>query len=800
MQTTDRAQRVAELVEAALERDRAAQDSFLREACGDDVALRAEVESLLNFQSVAEGFIEEPALHANAELLAGDDKALAEGAVIGDYRVLSVLGEGGMGEVYLAQDTALGRRVALKLVKRFGGTNLLRHFRQEERILAGLNHPNVARLYGAGVTEAGMPYFVMEYVEGERLDEYCQLRGLGIPERLQLFRKICSAVAYAHQHLVIHRDLKPANIRVTPEGEPKLLDFGIAKLLDPDEAELPQQTITLMGVMTPEYASPEQVRGETMTTVSDVYSLGVVLYELLTGEKPYRLTSRRPDEIARAIAEKEPERPSTVFRGTGFKLAANRNAKSVATSLRGDLDNIVMMALRKEPERRYASVARFSEDIRRHLEGLPVSARKDTFRYRSAKFIQRHKAAVLGAALITLALLGGIVTTSWQARVAQIERARAEQRFNDVRKLANSYLFEIHDAIENLPGSTPAREILVKRALEYLDSLARESGDDLSLQREVVMAYLKVGNVQGNPRNANLGNSAGALESYRKALAIAEKWPPRPGDSVTRRPLALLHEKIADVEAETNQVEQAVQSARASLAIFQELAAARPGDADAQRSVAISHLKTGDVLGNPNYVNLGDQASAMENYHAAVRILETLYAADPRDARTRRFLGIMHERIGAVLELQGDIPGALTEYRRSAEIRIPLAAEFPNDSPIVRDAAIAYEKIGNVMTATGNLPAALENRQKSLQMFGDLVKADPNNTLAKHSLAVSRIHLGDLLGNPDVPNLGRRSEAGEQYREAIAILESINRADAANAATRRDLAEAQAKLEKLSGE
>ena len=217
-----------------------------------------------------------------------------------------------MGEVYLADDVVLGRRVALKLIQRGKGGTLLSHFRHERRVLAGLNHPNIAQLYGGAVTPEGRAYLVMEYVEGERLDKYCAARALPLAERLKLFRKICAAVSYAHQNLVIHRDLKPANIRVTPEGEPKLLDFGIAKLLEPEGSPGMEPTATMSGALTPEYASPEQLRGEPITTASDVYSLGVVLYELLCGERPYLLKGRRPDELARAICEEDPPRASTV--------------------------------------------------------------------------------------------------------------------------------------------------------------------------------------------------------------------------------------------------------------------------------------------------------------------------------------------------------------------------------------------------------------------------------------------------------------------------------------------------------
>ena len=410
MTPAERAQRIAEIVEAALEREPSEWPSFFEESCGDDEMLRAEVESLLGYQKEATDFIEAPAYQGSAELLAEESGALKIGELFAEYKILSLLGEGGMGEVYLAEDATLGRKVALKLVKPgFGRTNLIPplppggtdsgrpHSSQHRAALRRSCYPD------------GVPYFVMEYVEGERLDHYCDARKLKIPERLQLFRKICSAVSYAHQHLVIHRDLKPANIRVTAEGEPKLLDFGIAKLVDPQTESIGEPTMTLQSVMTPEYASPEQVRGEGVTTTTDIYSLGVVLYELLTGQRPYRIKSRRPDEVARAISEEEPQRPSATL--------PKQNQSSVILNprlLRGDLDNIVLMAMRKEPSRRYASVAQFSEDIRRHVEGLPVVARKDTVGYRSAKFIRRHRVGVAAALLVVVAVVVGLIAALWK--------------------------------------------------------------------------------------------------------------------------------------------------------------------------------------------------------------------------------------------------------------------------------------------------------------------------------------------------------------------------------------------------
>ncbi|MDQ2919428.1 MAG: hypothetical protein M3R10_06080, partial [Verrucomicrobiota bacterium] len=434
------------------------------------------------------------------------------------------------------------------------------------------------------------------------------------------------------------------------------------------------------------------------------------------------------------------------------------------------LDNIVLMAMRKEPERRYASVGQFSEDIRRYLTGLPVVARKDTWSYRSGKFISRHKVGAIAVVLLAVTLVAGILTTSWEANRAEKQRALAQRRFDDVRRIAHSLMFEVHDAIENLPGSTAARELLVKRALEYLDDLARESSDEPTLQRELAAAYLKVGNVQGNPTNPNLGDSAGALQSYEKALLITKRLLAQADDRDARASLGMILRKIADVQANTDRLADAVSTARKSVEIFQELAATAPVTADAQMSLAIGQLKLGDILGNPNFTNLGDQAGAMQRYATALGILVRLYEQTPHDAKTRRYLGIIHERIGAMYEQRNDAAGARAEYQSSAAIRVPLAEELPYDTQIVRDAAVAYEKLANADTALGDLPSALTNRQRALEIFKRLAEGDTKNVLAQQSLGISYVHLADLLGSPDSPNLKRPEEAIANYERAREIL------------------------------
>ncbi|HYW72324.1 MAG TPA: serine/threonine-protein kinase, partial [Pyrinomonadaceae bacterium] len=437
--TPERYRQVKHLLAAAAECDTGERGSFLVEACHGDEALRLEVESLLQHAEPASQFFAESAFAVATRVLTEPDSAV--GRRIGPYRIKKEIGRGGMGVVYLASrdDEQYQKDVAIKIIKRgMDSEAVVRRFLNERQILAQLEHANIARLIDGGTTGDGVPYFVLEYVDGTPIDEYCEAHNLSTAARLHLFLEVCSAVQFAHQNLVIHRDIKPGNVLVTTAATPKLLDFGIAKVLHPD-ASSPEQTMTALRVMTPDYASPEQVRGETITTSSDVYSLGVVLYELLTGARPYRIQSKTPEAIARVISLEEPVRPSAAVRtpGAGLPASVGNHEKGKAgtlnaahrQSLRGDLDNIVLMAMRKEPARRYQSVAQFAEDVRRHLDGLPVIARKDTYTYRTTKFIQRHKTAVAAAALIVLTLIAGVVATIRQAEraTAQSQLATAER-------------------------------------------------------------------------------------------------------------------------------------------------------------------------------------------------------------------------------------------------------------------------------------------------------------------------------------------------------------------------------------
>ncbi|MGI9066097.1 MAG: protein kinase domain-containing protein [Pyrinomonadaceae bacterium] len=410
---------------------------FLNTACAGDSALRAEVESLLEADDEPESLFDSGNFGVAA--LFETDGPRYQGETFGHYRILHEIGRGGMGAVFLAErsDGEFQQKVALKIIRHsFAGKELERRFRRERQILASLNHPNIARLLDGGVGKHGEPFLTMEYVEGEPLFDFARNGRLNIEERLRLFLKICDAVSFAHRNLIIHRDIKSSNIMVTPDGEPKLLDFGLARVLDESFAIDYTQTETAFRAFTPSYASPEQIRGQNVTIASDIYSLGVVLYELLTGARPFNFEGKSLERIIKTVTEFEPGLPSRAL-GTGKPnhVRSGRHPqkeKSDAAHLEGDIDNIVLMALRKEPERRYKSIEAFAEDIERFLHGWPITARPNTLRYRGEKFVRRNTLGVIAASLIFLSVVAGIAATLWQARtaseqarVASVERDRA---------------------------------------------------------------------------------------------------------------------------------------------------------------------------------------------------------------------------------------------------------------------------------------------------------------------------------------------------------------------------------------
>jgi eukaryotic-like serine/threonine-protein kinase len=496
----ERWKQIEDIFQSALDCAPEKRAALLDSACGGDVKLRAEVESLL--RSHENSGATEPAFQDAVRVFQDRAGRFEEGRKIGPYRIIREVGRGGMGAVYLAAraDDTYRKLVAAKLILRGHDTDdIIQRFRSERQILATLDHPNITRLLDAGSTDDGLPFLVMEYIEGEPIDQYCDARKLNVTGRLKLFQSVCAAVRYAHQNLVIHRDIKPGNVLVTKEGVPRLLDFGIAKLLAPgSEARGP--TLTIARRLTPEYASPEQVRGEAITTATDIYSLGVLLYRLLTGHSPYHVSTSSATELEHAICEQDPERPSIAIsreqigaspdereRVTPQSVSATREGTQdkLRHRLQGDLDNIVLMAMRKEPQRRYASAEQLSEDISRHLANQPVIARPDTAGYRAAKFVVRHRLGVAAATIVFVSLTGGIAAALWQAHIAtqQRDRARIEQAKADRIKsfLTDMLSYSSPEYISNNPAKN--RDVKVS---EVVDQAAKRAEAELADQPEVL--------------------------------------------------------------------------------------------------------------------------------------------------------------------------------------------------------------------------------------------------------------------------------------------------------------------------
>ncbi|CAN5638018.1 hypothetical protein BH20VER1_BH20VER1_29580 [soil metagenome] len=741
------------------------RDAFLHAACGDNAQLKGEIEGLLGSDRAAHDFIAAPPAELIANAFDGSLDSSDVGRTIGQYRLLESVGSGGMGTVYLAEraDQQFKMQVAIKLIKRgMDSDQVLRRFQHERQILASLEHPNIARLLDGGTTDAGLPYFVMEYIKGERIDRYAEEQRLSINARLELFRQVCGAVSYAHQNLVIHRDLKPSNILVTPEGVPKLLDFGIAKIIHAtaDGAEA-LATITAMPAMTPEYASPEQIEGTHATTVSDVYSLGAVLYELLSGRPPYRLQNRSPQEITKAITSTQIERPSAVC-----------PRAEDARRLRGDLDNIVLMAMRKETARRYRSVEQFSEDIRRHLAGRPVIARADTFSYRAGKFWQRNRVAVSAAALLALTLIAGIFATSWQAQKARLQeqrarlqQERAERRFNDVRKLANRVLFEYHDAIKDLPGATKVREGLVRDALEYLDSLAGEAQGDPTLQRELAAAYERVGDVRGGQSSGHLGDLAGALESYMKAFRIREALLAlNPKDPQARRDLAGSHKVIGSQLLGTREGSKSLEHFQKALALYLDLTREQPANDELQ----LAHADTCNKLGSAWRLR-GDNVAALEQHRTALAICERLIASQPQEPLRRRGLSATHASIADVLHLQGDIPAAIEANGKALALGEALLVEDPMNATY-RSRLVQNYKRGGDYRRYIDPQAALGYFRRAIALEEEALAADPANAAIRKDLGYTHKRIADFLANlkDDPPALSHFREAREIFEKMAA--------------------------------
>ncbi len=757
MTSAERWRRTRELLDGALAEPPHARARWLEEAAPGDPELQAEVLALLARIRDDDPFLEEPPTLVGipfgdaegAGSVGGADTSASPGGDfdrVGPYRLVRRVGEGGMGVVWEAEraDDAFRKRVAVKLVKRgMDSEAVLRRFHREREILARLEHPNIARLLDGGIAPDGRPWFALEFVEGRPVTEVCVEGGLPEAERLGVFREICGAVQFAHRNLVVHRDLKPSNILVGPDGVPKLLDFGVARLLDPEaSAEGGQDDLTRIGgrPLTPAYASPEQVAGRPVTTATDVYALGVVLHEILAGTRP---------------AE-----------GGG-----------VAASLPRELGTIVQMAIREDPDRRYPSAWELSEDVRRYLEGFPVVARADTPGYRVRKFMGRNRVAVGAGALGVLAMLLGGSAAIVQGRVAVEERTRAEARAADLRALSTSLLFEVHDAIAALPGATAARELVVRQAFDHLARLAEDGDGDPTLTRDVAEGYLRLAGLLANPVGAGLSDRDGAREALERAVLLTEGWAETEGETVeSARLLAEAYRRWGDFLAWEGDVERGVEKLERSRVAYARVATlAPPDDETAHLEVVIAHIKLGDHTGHPVFRNLGDPEGALDRYAQAGAVLDSPPLVGSTSWRVRRFRGLLEERLGAIHRVREDPAAALGAFERSLAARIELSRDDPNHLDALRDVAIGHQLVCEVLAELGRAAEAVPECTRALERFQDLRDLDPDNRGSHVDLAVMQAaHAGVLERAGDLDGARRATLEAIRTREAILELDPGN--------------------------
>lgn len=748
-------QRVKEAFHQACELGPKARRALLGNLEKNDPGVATEVRSLLEAHESTDPFLESSAVidlaaRAVAHTSGG---GIRQGSEVGPYRIEQEIGRGGMGEVYQASRFSdFEQRVAIKVVRSSLAGEALRRFLDERQILARLEHPNIARLLDGGTAGDGTPYLVMEAIEGLPIDRYCDHHRLPLRRRIELLRTVCEAVHYAHQNLIVHRDLKPSNILVTAEGMPKLLDFGIAALIDPERGRTTSWSDAdaerLAGPMTPQYASPEQLRGDSVSTASDIYSLGVLACRLLAGSSPYRIDGGRPVEIFRAVCETEPEPPSALLDSEpetedDSPWIRPESRSALRRHLAGDLDAIVLMALRKEPKARYGSAEALAADLGRHLDGLPVVARGGTFAYVVGKWMRRHRTLVAATLLVVVATLTGIVSTVRQTRIAEQQRAAAERRFDELRRLTNAFLFDVHDAVAPLPGSTAVRQMVVDTAREYLERLAAESGGDPDLETELAIAWTRLGDVQGARGRASLSDTAGALESYRQALTLLES--------------------LAPLETTTG----------------------TGGDATIGRRRAIVHRQMGELL-----LLQGDRLSAAAHHSLSCRLLEDLVATAPANPGLRLELARSLQRHAQVDITAQQHEKALAERLRALEMLRSLADERidsgerldPGSEEILGELATAHVLVGDVFELLERFDEALESFRKALETDRKLAAADPLDADKSHHLLSSHARVGSLLRR-----LERYEEALEHFDSARRSAEILVRSDPFDARSRRSL-------------
>jgi len=716
--------------------DKDERRAFLDRECGqpEDEDLRAQVERMIaadEASDAADAYVENAVAEGIALATDAEGDRPVSGTRLGPYRVGKLIGRGGMGAVYLGSrtDGEFEKTVAIKIIDHGGGGFTSKaaaaRFRAERQILASLEHPNCCRLLDGGIGPNGAPYIVMEYVEGVRIDEYA--KPLGERARLDLFLQLLAAVECAHQNLIVHRDIKPGNVLVSTHGVVKLLDFGIAKLLGPGGVESAEHTRSIEILATPGYASPEQMRGDAVTTASDIYSLGKVLL-ILTG----------PDASA-------------------------------------ELRAIALKSTHEEAGRRYPSAGQFADDVRRYLNGFPVTARPDSWTYRAAKFVKRNRLATAAAFLAALSIGAGIVST-------RREQQRTERRFNEVREIATSFLFEFHEAVRNLPGSTEARRLLVTRALKYLEALSSDAGG-VGLERDLAEAYSRVAQIQYTPASGSLGDPKGALESHLKELGFREAIQASLQDRVK---LAECLRRMSDAARGAHKDATVADGYLARAAeLSARLVREAPGDFAVNDIAAGIAAQTG--LGR---LSAGDPKSALDKFEEGIRLREQLAKQNPGHKGNLRLLGWTYvysgdARGGGGTEINlGDRKGALEQTTRGLEIFEGLFRGDPNNAVAARDRNAVRARVAGIHEATGNLAESLRIRQELLPDVMRRHELDRKNADAARSVYTQLHSIGLNLMKMDrfaeAHEVLQRAKAHNEERMKARPGDMINLTDQAN--------------------
>lgn len=789
--TQEHHNKLSDIFVAALEQETTARNDFLLKATEGDTRLLAEVEEMLTANACSDLFLDNPIINNIKSVLSNlvvDDSLgkMPIGQQIGKYTITKEIGQGGMGVVYQAtrNDIPDSKPIAIKLLRQGMNRDMALRFHTEYRIMANLEHPNIARLLDVGTVDNGLPYFVMELVEGCTIDAYCKDKQISLEERLKLFIKVCAAVQYAHLNLVVHRDLKPNNILVTADGNVKLLDFGIAKIIKSnnlyDDIKLTQ---TGLALMTPAYASPEQVRGGKITVSVDVYALGILLYKLLTNHLPYEFNAHTPAEIERVICEQDPNKASTIIRRVKTKNTfEEKDNKRLAKKLAGDLDNILLMAIRKEPERRYSSVEQFAQDIEKYLKGFPTIAHRDSLYYRANKFILRNMFSLTMTILILSLVLIGI----WQAIQAEQERTRVqaqrqliEARSKDVRDLTNVLLFKYNDGLEKLAGATKLRDEMITEALKYLDRLNQTSEQDSELQYELALAYQKVGDLQGRPNRISKGNLAAALENYKKSEDILKKLlPSNPTDVKAETVLATTIERAGDILRSMGNMQEAIEHYEKTRTVREKMLRINSNDQENYYLLANCYYKLGIA-----WQFKGNFTSAFQFYCKTLDIRKRLMVEEPSNTKFRLGLATMYSAlIGTISdscdllienssnqELMQKLSQKRLFYNKlNVEIAEYLSSSQPDDPFLQNELASTYNQTARFLLTEDQTEQALSYVQKGLKILQTLAEIDPNNVDFKIRLAIGYVSMAQVQ-----LKLGNSAQAITFCQKAIAIFRGL---------------------------